>query len=100
MTHEWHGARGTIHRGVFITEQGLPGDDLGTLSVSIGRQNADLGQIKERLAAEALARGANAIAQLSYGQRRHGPGQLINPFRWDTESWFGEGQALRVPPEA
>jgi hypothetical protein len=99
VTHEWHGARGTIHRGVFITEQELPGDDLGSLSVTIGRQNADLGQLKEHLATEALRRGANAVAVLSYGQRKHGPGQLMNPFRWDTESWFGEGQALRVPPE-
>jgi hypothetical protein len=99
MIHEWHGARGTMHRGVFITEQELPGEDLGVLSVSIGRQNADLGQIKEQLAAKAVAQGANAIARLSYGQRKHGAGQLINPLRWDTESWFGEGQALRVPPE-
>ena len=100
MSYEWHGARGAMHRGVFITEQGLPGEDLGRLSVTIGRQNADLGQIKEKLAAEALARGANAVALLSYGQRKHSTGQLINPFRWDTESWFGEGQALRVPPES
>jgi hypothetical protein len=99
VIHEWHSVRGTVHRGVFITEQELPGEDLGLLSVAIGRQNADLSQIKERLAAQALARGANAIAQLSYGQRRHGPGQLINPFRWDTESWFGEGHAFLVPPE-
>lgn len=99
MTHQWHGARGTMHRGVFITEQALPGEDLGPLSVAIDRQNADLGQIKEQLAAEAVALGANAVALLSYGQRKHGPGQLMNPFRWDTESWFGEGQALRVPPE-
>jgi hypothetical protein len=88
-----------MHHGVFITEQGLPGEDLGPLSVTIGRQNADLGQIKEKLAAEALARGGNAVALLSYGQRKHSAGQLINPFRWDTESWFGKGQALRVPPE-
>jgi hypothetical protein len=99
MTHEWHGARGTIHSGIFITEQELPGEDLGSLSVTIGRQNADLGQIKEQLAAEAIACGANAVAQLSYGQRKHGPGQLLNPLRWDTEMWFGEGQARRVPPE-
>lgn len=99
MTHEWHGACGTIHRGVFITEQDLPGDDLGFVSVTIGRQNADLGQIKELLAAQALSRGANAIAQLNYGQRKHSAGQLVNPFRWDTESWFGEGRAFLVPPE-
>lgn len=100
VIHEWHGARGTVHRGVFITEQDLPGENLGLLSVTISRQNADLGEIKERLAAQALARGANAISRLSYGQRKHGPGQLINPFRWDTESWFGEGHALQVPPDS
>lgn len=96
MTHEWHGERGTVHGGVFVTEGDLPGDSLGEISVSIGKQNANLSEVKEKLAAEAAKRGANAVVCLRYGQRRHGPGKLINPLRWDTESWVGEGEAKRV----
>jgi hypothetical protein len=97
MTHEWHGSRGTVHDGVFVTEGDLPGESLGKISIAIGRQNANLAEVKEKLAEEATRRGANAVAKLQYGQRRHGPGKLINPLRWDTESWIGEGEAKRVP---
>ncbi|HEU5254093.1 MAG TPA: hypothetical protein VFU16_12290 [Solirubrobacterales bacterium] len=97
MTHEWHGVRGTVHQGVFVTEGDLPGESLGKVSVSIGKQNANLAEIKEKLAAEAHKRGANAVASLRYGQRKHGPLQLVNPLRWDTEVWVGEGEAKRTP---
>lgn len=97
MTHEWHGVRGTVHDGVFVTEGELPGENLGNITVAIGKQNANLTEVKERLASEAAKRGANAVAQLSYGQRKHGPVKLMNPLRWDTESWVGEGEAKRVP---
>ncbi len=97
MSHEWHGVRGTVHRGVFVTEDALPGQNLGTVSVSIGRQNANLSEVKERIAREAEGRDANAVANFTYGQKKHGPVQLMNPFRWDTESWFGEGTAMRAP---
>lgn len=40
MLHEWHGARGTMHEGVFVTESDLPGESLGPITVSIGLQNA------------------------------------------------------------
>jgi hypothetical protein len=97
MTHEWHGVRGTVHQGVFVTEGNLPGESLGEVSVSIGRQNANLAEVKEKLAAEALKLGANAVANLRYGQRKHGPLQLVNPLRWDTEAWVGEGEAKQAP---
>jgi hypothetical protein len=97
MTHEWHGVQGTLHQGVFVTEADLPGEGLGAISITIGRQNANLVEVKERLAYEAARRGANAVIGFQYGQRKHGPLQLVNPFRWDTESWFGEGEAKRVP---
>jgi hypothetical protein len=97
MTHEWHGVRGTVHDGVFVTESDLPGESLGSVSATIGRQNADLNQVKHKLAQEAAKRGGNAVALLQYGQRKHGPMKLMNPFRWDTESWFGQGEARRVP---
>jgi hypothetical protein len=97
MTHEWHGARGSIHGGIFVTEGDMPGESLGEISVAIGKQNANLVEVKEKLAAEAAKRGANAVAHLQYGQRKHGPLKLVNPLRWDTESWVGEGEAKRVP---
>lgn len=96
MSHTWHGVRGTVHRGVFVTEGELPGHELGAVSVSIGRQNANLRDVKERIAREAESRGANAVANFTYGQKKHGPLQLINPVRWDTESWIGEGTAMSV----
>jgi hypothetical protein len=96
MTHEWHGARGTLHEGIFVTEGDLPGDSIGPVKVSIGRQNANLDEVKDRLARVAARQGANAVCNLRYGQRKHGPAKLINPFRWDTESWVGEGEAKRV----
>jgi hypothetical protein len=99
MTHKWHGAQGTLHGDVFITEGELPGENLGVVQAHIGRQNANLSEIKEQLAQKAARRGANGVAHLKYGQRKHGPLELMNPFRWDTESWFGEGEAIRVPPE-
>jgi hypothetical protein len=98
MSHEWHGARGTLHQGVFITEAELPGESLGPVTVSIGRQNANLDEVKERLAREAAGKGANAVSGLRYGQRKHGALKLVNPLRWDTESWEGEGEARLVPP--
>jgi hypothetical protein len=98
VTHQWHGARGTLHQGVFVTEGDLPGQSLGGISVSIGRQNATLDQVKDRLAVEAARRGANAVIHFRYGQQKHGPVQLLNPFRWDTESWHGEGEAMRALP--
>jgi hypothetical protein len=96
MTHEWHGVRGTLHQGVFVTEADLPGEELGPVSVTIGRQNANLDEVQKQLAHEAIRRGANAVTRFQYGQRKHGPVKLMNPFRWDTESWFGEGEAKRV----
>lgn len=100
MILEWHGARGTMHRGVFITEGDLPGEDRGQVSVAIGRQNANLDEVKDRLAAKALRLGANAVCGLVYGQQKHSPLKLVNPLRWDTESWIGEGRAVSVPAES
>lgn len=98
MSHEWHGAKGTLHEGIFVTEDDLPGESLGPVTVSIGRQNANLDEVKERLARAAAKQGANAVSGLNYGQKKHGPLKLVNPLRWDTESWVGEGDAKVVPP--
>jgi hypothetical protein len=96
MIHEWHGARGTMPQGVFVTESDLPGESLGPIVASIGLQNANLDQLKDRLAREGKRRGANAVVKITYGQQKHGALKLLNPFRWDTESWHGTGEAKRV----
>lgn len=96
MIHEWHGVRGTMHQGIFVTESDLPGEALGLIETSIGLQNANLDELKDRLAREAKRRGANAVVKIGYGQAKHGPLRLLNPFSWDTESWHGSGEAKRV----
>lgn len=95
---ERFGATGTLHDGVFFTEQAIAvaAQSLGPLSVEISRQNSNLAEVKTRMAEQAKARGANAIANFKYGQRKHKSWQLILTLKWDTESWFGEGEALQV----
>jgi hypothetical protein len=90
-----HGIQGTHHQGVFFTEADVPGSEsLGRIQVEIGRQNANLKLVKDQMAQEASRRGAKTIANFRYGQRPHKWWQLVT-FKWDTESWFGEGDALR-----
>ena len=42
-----------------------------------------------------LAAGVlNAIINFKYGQRAHQWGEKAFTFKWDTESWYGEGDAV------
>ena len=89
---------GTEVSGVFFTES-LPHPGLVTLgrvSVHRSRQNSNLTEIKRLMAAEAARLGANAIVGFRYGQRAHKWWQQAFTFKWDTESWFGEGEAVRL----
>ncbi len=70
----------------------------GRVTMAIGLQNADLFAIKQALARKVRAKGGNAVINFTYGQRPHHGLQLLNPFRWDTESWFGAGEAVTVDP--
>ena len=93
---ERHGLRGTVCDNVFFTEDTTPvGSDAGRISVEISRQNSDLNAVKEKMAAEAHRRGANTITSFRYGQRKHS-GRKLFALKWDTESWFGEGEARRT----
>lgn len=86
---------GTEKNGFFFSEE-LPAPDqvvLKRISVEISRQNANLAQIKERMAEEAQAIGANAILGFVYGQKPH-KGLKLLKLKWDTESWHGEGSAV------
>ena len=97
MTESMYGVDGTIQNGVFFTESPLGGGrNLGRIRVEISRQNANLTKVKQRLAKEATARGATIIANFRYGQRAHKWWEQAFTFKWDSESWYGEGDAIQM----
>ena len=94
------GVRGLTSDGVFFTEDSIPGAvPVKRISVEISRQNSNLNEVKSQMASEASAAGANAIMNFRYGQRKHNWWQLV-AFKWDTESWYGEGDAVRASEAA
>jgi hypothetical protein len=91
------GMYGTEVDGIFFTES-FPSPDcpqLREIKVERSRQNSNLPEIKKMMAAQAKAAGANAIVGFKYGQRAHKWYQL-HIFKWDTESWYGEGIAVTL----
>jgi len=93
---ERYGACGTEQDGIFFTESQIAGAKvLEHIHAEISRQNANLTMVKESLARQATDLGANAVMNFRYGQRAHGLLELIS-FKWDTESWRGEGDAVRL----
>ena len=91
----WPGVRVTTTGGILFTEE-MPSGTLlvRRVKVSISRQNANLVEVKNRMAEEATKVGATAIVGFQYGQRSHKWWQQAFTFKWDTESWFGEGDAV------
>jgi uncharacterized protein YbjQ (UPF0145 family) len=88
------GVQGTTTDGVFFTEATIPNATMcRRIKVEISRQNANLSQVKERMASEARNAGASAVMNFRYGQRAH-PWWEMFAFKWDTESWHGEGDAV------
>ena len=91
------GVRGTVCDGIFFTESPISAASvLRHVHVEISRQNADLTEVKTRLAQQAKALGATAIANFRYGQNKHQWWELVFTFKWDTESWDGEGDAVKA----
>jgi hypothetical protein len=91
------GVKGTVYDGIFFTEGHIPGATvIRHLHVEISRQNADLRQIKERLAKEARDAGSATVVNFRYGQKKHPWWDLVFSFKWDTESWHGDGDAVRA----
>jgi hypothetical protein len=91
------GVRGTVYDGVFFTEAHIPGTKvIRHLNVEISRQNADLSEVKQRLAAGAHDCDGTAIMNFRYGQKKHHSWELLFTFKWDTESWHGSGDAVKV----
>ena len=94
MIEERHGAKGTVQDGIFFTEAVIRGAPvIKHLSVEISRQNSTLSEVKSRLAAEAKACGGTALMSFRYGQKKHHWTDLLS-FKWDTESWHGEGDVV------
>ena len=93
---ERHGVKGTVKDGVFFTEAAIPqARIIKHLHVEISRQNATLSELKARLAEEVRNCGGTALMHFRYGQKKHHWTELL-AFKWDTESWHGEGDAISV----
>ena len=91
------GVRGNVYEGMFFTENAVPGaTTIRHLHVEISRQNADVGEVKRRLAQEARTIGANVLMNFRYGQKKHRWRELVFTLKWDSESWHGDGDAVKL----
>lgn len=95
---ELAGARGNWYQGVFFTEGVLhtPAQPCGLIQVEISRQNSNLTEVKNEMARQARAKGANVIQNFRYGQKAHKWWEQVFTLKWDTESWHGAGDAIAV----
>jgi hypothetical protein len=92
-----YGVNGTICDGVFFTEQIIPGASaIEHLHCEISRQNSNLTEVKQSLADQASRYNANVVMNFRYGQKKHEWWELVFTFKWDTESWHGEGDAVKL----
>ena len=93
------GLRGTESDGIFFSEDAAPSATqvLGRVSFRKNRQNWDLARIKQELARQAAALGADSVVNFEYGQISAKWYEHLLP-RWDSESWYGEGDAIRLGP--
>jgi uncharacterized protein YbjQ (UPF0145 family) len=90
------GVKGNVCEDVFFTESEISGaTSIKHIHVEISRQNSNLTEVKERMAREVKSLGANAIMNFKYGQKKHPTWQLVI-LKWDTESWHGEGDAIKI----
>jgi hypothetical protein len=94
---EKYGVAGTILDGVFFTESLVAkAVVVGRVRTEISRQNSNLTEVKRCLARDATKMGANVVMGFCYGQRKHAWWENVLTLKWDTESWYGEGDAARV----
>jgi hypothetical protein len=92
------GARGTFYDGIFFTEEPVDRQRLSDklVKVEISRQNSNLQQVKQHLAKQVRKVGGNALVGFRYGQRSHSIIKQVFTFKWDTESWHGQGYVARM----
>ena len=95
---ELHGLQGNLFNNIFFSESMPPPGTpvISRVSVAVNRQNSNLVEVKTRLARDAERIGANAVVNFKYGQKSHKWWQLVFTLKWDSEGWFGEGDAVRL----
>ncbi len=77
--------------GIFFTEKEITNArSFGKIRVESKRMNSNLAKLKVTLAGKAISRGANAVSNYKYGQKR----TLLS--LWDDTMWYAEGLAVRV----
>ena len=91
------GVHGTTFENIFFTEDSIPTAKIVKhFHAEISRQNSNLLEVKKKLVSEAKYVGATTIMNFKYGQKKHKTWELVLSFKWDTESWHGEGDAVIV----
>lgn len=94
---EKYGVKGSICDDIFFTEKSISNSNIVEhIHVEISRQNSNLLEIKNELARKVKARGGNALSNFKYGQKKHEWWQLVFTFKWDAESWYGEGDVTKI----
>lgn len=93
---ERFGVKGTICDDIFFTEGSIANSQqIEHIHVEISRQNSNLTEVKKELAKKVKSKGGNALCNFKYGQKKHQWWQLVFTFKWDTESWHGEGDVVK-----
>jgi hypothetical protein len=91
-----YGVKGTVFNDVFFTEDRISGvSTIKHIHEEISRQNSNLIELKETMSRSAQSLGANVIMNFRYGQKKHEWWELF-AFKWDTESWHGEGDVIKM----
>ncbi len=87
---EKYGRKGTELKGIFFTEgQIASATVLGDGSVASDRQNISIEILKERLADQAIAQGANAVDNWRYVQKG-------SVWSFSSTRWVMTGRILRA----
>ncbi len=80
---ERFGVSGSSMGGIFFVEGVIPGARaFEHIRIEIGKQNANLIQVKQEMAEKANKKGAVAVQSFRYGQMKKG--------------WYGEGDLVHV----
>jgi len=92
-----YGVKGTLQDDVFFTEENIiNAQQIRKIAVEISRQNSNLTEVKSRMAKQAKLVGGNAVVSFKYGQKAHKWYEQVFSFKWDTESWHGEGIVVKA----
>jgi hypothetical protein len=92
-----YGVQGAVQNGVFLTEDNIASAPvIHRADAEISRQNSNLTEIKEELSHQAFSYGGTVIMYFKYGQKKHEWWELVFTFKWDTESWFGTGDIVKL----